>query len=164
MDKVTPLDLERARIPESFRGYRKEAVDRLLSMASTQLETQIVEIRRLNALLKTAEAELERFHAQESTLNSALLLAQKTGDETRMHAQKEAELILEEARQEAREIKRQAQESVRVVHWEAERLAAERAGFVHRFRSLLAEYSARLDEQAPTHAVLQVEEAEAAAG
>lgn len=164
MDKVTPLDLERAQIPEAFKGYRKEAVDRLLSMASIQLETQLVEIRRLNALLKSAEGELERFRAQEGTLNSALLLAQKTGDETRMHAQKEAELVIEAARQEAREIKRQAQESVRVMQWELERLSDERASFIHRFRTLMAEYTNRLDDQAPTHAVLKVQEPEAAAG
>lgn len=164
MEKVTPLDLERAQMPVSFRGYNKESVDRLLTGASNQLEVQLVEIRRLTALLKNAESDLERFRNQESTLNSALILAQKASDETRMLAHKEAELIVEAARQEAKEIKRQAQESVRALKWEAERLEDERRCFVSRFRGLLNEHMARLEDELPSHAVLQVEEPEVATG
>jgi len=164
MEKVTPLDLERAQLPRGLRGYRPEAVDRLLLTASQQLEAQIIEIRRLNALLKSTEAELERFRAQESTLNSALVLAQKTGDETRASARKEAELILDEAHLQAKEIRRSAQESVRAMTWEAERLQAARDGFSSRFRALLQEHLSRLDSEAPTHAVLEVDSQEAATG
>lgn len=164
MDKVTPLDLERAQIPVSFRGYNKESVDRLLATASNQLESQLIEIRRLNALLKNSEQELERFRAQEQTLNSALVLAQKASDETRSLAHREAELIVESARQEAKDIKRQAQESVRVLKWEAQRLEEERQVFATRFRAVLREHLDRLDAETPTHAVLQVEEPEVAAG
>ena len=164
MEKVTPIDLERARLPRGIRGYLPEAVDRLLAVASNQLEAQLVELRRLTALLKSAEAELERFRTLETTLNSALVLAQKAGDETRANAHREADLIIETARQEAKEIKRSAQESVRALKWEAERLEDERHSFAHRFRSLLNEHLARLDSEALTHAVLQVEEPEAATG
>ena len=164
MEKVTPLDLERAQLPIGLRGYRKEPVDRILVGASNQLEAQLVEIRRLNALLKTAETELDRFKTLESTLNSALVLAQKTGDETRLLAHKEADLIIEGAKQEAKEIRRSAQESVRAISWDAERLALERDGFVHRFRALLNEHLVRLEEETPTHAVLNVEHNEAATG
>lgn len=164
MEKVTPLDLERAQMPVSFRGYNKETVDRLLTSASNQLEAQLVEIRRLSALLKNAESELERFRAQESTLNSALILAQKSSDETRALAHKEAELIIESAQLEAKEIKRQAQESVRALRWEAERLENEKDVFVSRFQSLLNEHLERLRCEQPTHAVLQVEHPEVATG
>lgn len=163
MEKVTPLDLERAQLPVGLRGYRQEPVDRLLATASNQLEAQLVEIRRLSSLLKTVEHELERFRAQETTLNAALILAQKTGDETRMLANKEAELILENARQEAKEIRRGAQESVRVLQWEAERLRDEKTNFVNRFKGLLTEHLARLEEEKVTHVVVEQHQ-EAATG
>jgi cell division septum initiation protein DivIVA len=151
-------------MPVSFRGYNKESVDRLLSSASNQLEAQLVEIRRLSSLLKNAESDLERFRAQESTLNSALVLAQRASDETRSLAHKEADLIIEAARQEAKEIKRQAQDSVRALKWEAERLEDEQRSFVARFRGLLNEHMCRLNDEQPAHAVLKVEEAEEATG
>lgn len=164
MEKLTPIDLERAQIPAAFRGYHRETVDALVASASNQLEAQLVELRRLQALLKTAEHELERFRAQESTLNSALVLAQKASDETRALAHREADLILEEARQQAKEIKRQAQESVRALQWETERLQSEKEAFRARFQGLLTEHLDRLQHEPVTKAVLTVQEAEVAAG
>ncbi len=164
MEKVTPLDLEHAQLPRAFRGYSMEAVDRILTSASRQLEAQIIEMKRLQTQLKVADDELARFRAQEATLNSALLLAQKAADETRALARKEADLIVEEARQEAKGVMREAHEALRNLKWEAERLARESEEFKRRFRSLTQECQARIDEQLPTHAVLQVEQTEAATG
>lgn len=164
MEKVTPLDLEKASLPHSFRGYETQAVDKMLLTASHQLEAQLIEIRRLQAQLKTAETELERLHSLESTMNSALLLAQKAADETRALAHKEGENIIESAKQEAREIKRSANESIRAQKWDAERLAAQNESFQMSFRALLQEHLRRLDSEPVTHAVLQVEHPEVATG
>ncbi|MBS1714471.1 MAG: DivIVA domain-containing protein [Armatimonadetes bacterium] len=164
MEKVTPIDLERAQIPVTFRGYSREAVDHILASASKQLEGQLVEIRRLQQAHRDAERDLETFRLQESTLRDAIVLAQKSADEARAVARREAEVIVEEARLEAKEIRRSANEAVRALKWEIERLESDRAGFAARFRSLLQDYLSHLEEAPPTHAVLAVETPEAAAG
>ncbi len=164
MEKLTPLELERAQIPTSFRGYDKESVNRLLSGASHQLEAQLVEIRRLQALLTNSELELERFRSQESTLNSALILAQKAADETRALAHRESELIIEAAQLEAKDIRRQANDSVIALKWDIERLDQERLHVVSRIKNLLLELDQRITQEGPTHAVLEVQDQEVATG
>jgi len=165
LEKVTPIDLERAQLPRSFRGYSREAVDHILASASKQLEGQLVEIRRLQQVQRDTERDLETFRLQESTLRDAIVLAQKSADEARAVARKEAELIVEEAHLEAKEIRRSANEAVRALKWEIERLENEKADFLARFHTLLEEYRARLDASStPTHAVLAVETPEAATG
>lgn len=166
MEKVTPLDLERAQIPRALRGYAPEAVDRMLAAASQQLESQLLEIRRLNAALKQSDAELERFRGQESTLNSALVIAQRASDETRALAHKEAALIVEAAKAEAAQLLAQSQAAIASLHREIEALERDRALFHDRFRALLREHLDRLERDAPSHAVLVVQspETEAATG
>ncbi|MBL8065780.1 MAG: DivIVA domain-containing protein [Chthonomonadaceae bacterium] len=164
MEKLTPIELERAQLPRGLKGYRVEAVDKILSSASQQIESQLLEIRRLNSILKAAECELEIFRAQEGTLKSALVLTQKNCDEARANAHSEAASIIEEAKLEAKELKRQANDSLLAVRFEIERLESDKRAFAARYRALLNEHLERIECEAPRHAVLQVEERESATG
>ena len=145
MERITPLDLQRAELPTAWRGFDKNSVLALLSRAAESIESLTKENRRLADSVRQTEAELERFRLQESTLREALVLAQKAADEARTNAQRQAELTLAEAEQQARETRRQAHESVRALTWESERLREQRSHFESAFRALLQEHLARLD-------------------
>lgn len=148
MDRVTPLDLERVRIPRALRGYKTSAVDALLAQASAEIERLLVELKELRTEHGHAGKELDRFRSQEKLMTEALLLAQKTADETRAAAHKEAELILEHARQQAADYKRGIDKETDRLHWDAERLRADQEAFEGRFRALLHEFQQRLDQRA----------------
>ncbi|MCW5939711.1 MAG: DivIVA domain-containing protein [Fimbriimonadaceae bacterium] len=160
MERVTPQDLERSQLPKSLRGYQPEAVDRLLASVSTQMESQLVEIRRLQQSLRDCERELDRFRSQETLMKEALMLANRAAEETRTLAQREAETIVQAARQEAAEIKRSAKESVLALQLESERLSEQKRAFEFGFRALLREH---LDRLGSTMAVVASHESEATA-
>jgi cell division initiation protein len=147
MDRIMPVDLERKDFRTRFRGYDRSQVDDLmqevadeiarLRMANKKLDEEAVAIRR----------ELEGHRAQEGTLKEALLLAQKTADETRASAHREADLIVEEARRKAEEMHQQNETRLADLRWEIERLRLDRQRFLTNFRNML---EAQLRELAET--------------
>jgi cell division initiation protein len=161
MERITPLDLQRAELPTAWRGFDKKSVETLLARAAESIEALTKENRRLADSLRQSEADLERFRLQESTLREALVLAQKAADEARSNAQRQADLTMAEAEQQARETRRQAHESVRALTWEAERLKEQRSHFESAFRALLQEHLARLDAIGRAAVVALEEEPEA---
>jgi cell division initiation protein len=109
MERVTPIDLESARFPVVRKGYDKEAVDAMLRAAAVELESLITEVQRLKSEHESEQRELSIYRTKQSTLADALILAQKTADETRAIAHKEGELIIAHAKRQAEEARRAAQ-------------------------------------------------------
>ena len=140
MDRLMPIDLERAQLKKSFRGYDRIKVDALLARASESLAALLIENSELREQVDRQWRDLERTKLEENTLKDALMLAQKTADETRAAAHKHAEAILEEARQAALAERVSCQQSVSEMRWEVERLKAERKHFEEDFKALLDRY------------------------
>lgn len=101
MERITPIDIERAELPLAFRGYSRARVDELLKQCAGELGHLLNELKKERDALKLALQELDRFRAEEQTLKEALVVAQKAADETRANAHKESELIVERARMDA---------------------------------------------------------------
>lgn len=140
MDRIMPIDLERAQLKRSFRGYETTAIDRLLKGATDSLQSLLIENVALREQIERQQDELDRTRLQENTLKDALLLAQKAADDTRAAAQRHAENILEEARQAAATEKLALQSQVGELRWDLERLRGERQRFEADFKSLLDRY------------------------
>lgn len=161
MERITPIDLESARFPLVRKGYDTEAVDAMLKSAAAELETLTREIQSLRSQHELEQKELNLFRSKESTLADALILAQKTADETRAAAHKEGELIIAHAKRQAEDLRREANDELADLDRKIEQRMQERKSFEARFRSLLDEYGRTLKET-PT---LTVEaENDAAAG
>jgi len=157
MDRMMPVDIERTKLRKSFRGYDREQVRTLLEKLSSDMESLLRENDELKAQNAKLKADVERFEAQESTLKEALILAQKTADETRANAHREADLIVEEARRKAAEAQRELAKDLNDLRFELEKVRQDKRKFVKGFKSMLEEYLADLAEQETPLTVLSNE-------
>jgi len=146
MDRLKPLDLERIQFRRTLRGFDPKQVDDVRRRATKEIETLLEELKETREVADSALRQLEQYRAQEDTLREALVLAQKTADETRALAQREAELIREKAQNDAVSTADQFQERINDLRWDLERLRLERQKFVIHFRAVLQEQLQALDE------------------
>ncbi|MBN9501949.1 MAG: hypothetical protein BGO01_09955 [Armatimonadetes bacterium 55-13] len=137
MERMMPIDLERAELKKSVSGYDKGQVQGLLQRAAKEMSTLRGEVESLQAENAKLQRELETHRSQEHTLKEALILAQRAADETRASAHKEADLIVNDARQKASEIEQQNQTKINDLRWELERLRLEKQKFLSQFRAML---------------------------
>jgi len=149
-----PIDLERAQLKKSFRGYETSTVDQLIRGATESLQSLLIENASLREEGDRQRQELERTRLQENTLRDALLLAQKAADDTRAAAQRQGENILEEARQAALAERIAVQQQVSELRWDIERLRSERQRFESDFKSMLDRYQRDLSS-VPILSVIQ---------
>lgn len=155
MDRLTPLDLERAEIPIRFRGYDRNSVDQLLDRASKEIERLLNELRSLQSVHEASLKELSRLREHEETVKEAIVLAQRVADETRASAHREADLIREEASRAKSEAVRLAQAETEALRREIERLEEVRRSIRSRLRVLAGDLErlAEDEEASPIGAV-----------
>jgi cell division initiation protein len=137
MDRMMPLDLERAELKRTMRGYDRNQVQSLLQRAAKEMSTLRGEVDALQSDCGKLRQEVESYRAQENTLKEALILAQRTADETRATAHKEADLIVDQAKQRLGETESQMQSKINDLRWELERLRLERQKFLNNHRAML---------------------------
>ena len=95
---ITPVDIKNQKFGKSFRGYDPSEVEGFLEMVASSLQELLLENNRLTESLCSVESTLKGYTDLESTLKDALVTAQKTADEVRQNAQKEAELLMRETK------------------------------------------------------------------
>jgi cell division initiation protein len=159
MDRILPIDLERAQLRKSFRGYAKKEVDTLLAGAAASMQQALVENDRLRQEIEQLRSEVERTRLTENTLRDTLVLAQQASDDARKAAQKQAEAMIEEGRQASITERALAQQHLSELRWEIEKLKIEKNRFTDEFRSMLARYERELPS--PSLLVVEGEAAEA---
>ena len=104
-----------------MRGYDPDEVNNFLDQVIKRVEKMIAdidaknklivdkndEIRRLKSKIDETSAlkeKLEQYERMESTLNRAILMAQKTSDQLKVAAHRESEIILDDAKKNASRI------------------------------------------------------------
>lgn len=146
MDGITPIDIESASFPLVRKGYKTEAVDAMLKVAAAKLESTNRELDELTKSLEPDRKELVLFRQKEATLADALVLAQRTADETRASAHKEADLIVDRAKLDASELKKAARDDLADIERKIEQRMQDKKNFEARFRSLLNDYDTTLKD------------------
>ena len=106
---MTPVELHHVDLKRALFGYRRSPVDRLLEEIERSFEQTWRERADFADRIEQLEAELERHRELEGLLRKTLVSAERSAHELKAHAQKEADLVVEEARAEARSISRAAQ-------------------------------------------------------
>lgn len=108
-----------------MRGYDPDEVNNFLDQVIKRVEKMIAdidaknklivdkndEITRLKSKLEETSAlkeKLEQYQRMESTLNRAILMAQKTSDQLKVAAHRESEIILDDAKKNASRIVNEA--------------------------------------------------------
>lgn len=102
----------------TLRGYDPEEVNAFLDNVISQVESMISEMKekdRKISELQSYEAEnqklrekLSQYERVESSLNSTIIMAQKTSEQVKMAAHHESQTILEDARNNANRIVNEA--------------------------------------------------------
>jgi cell division initiation protein len=144
MDRILPIDLERAQLRKSFRGYARKEVDTLLSGAADSMQQLLVENDRMRQEIEHLKVEVERVRQLESTIKDTLVLAQRAADDSKEAARREADAAIENARQIAVQERSQSQQQLSELKWELERLRIEKSRFTEEFRAMLERYQREL--------------------
>ncbi len=114
---------------KTMRGYRCEDVDAFLRKVADQVDDQDATIADLEKKLQILAQRIEGYRADEDTLKTALLNAQRLGENVIHEAKQKAESILREASLKAESLTEQAKGQVLEQKMELERVQSEVAHF-----------------------------------
>lgn len=138
----------------NFKNYTPEEVDNFLDQIIKQVELMIEDnksknteialkdkkIQELESKLSDVEHlqdKLNHYERMESTLNRAVLIAQRTSDEIKKSAHKESEIILEDAKKNASRIVNESLIKAEKVEEDAENLKRNVNLFKKRLKSII---------------------------
>ena len=129
---LTPQDVHSVQFDKTLRGYRTEDVDRFLDKVEEQLREDIDEadalckrIAELTSENQRLNRELEGYHADGEMLKSALINAQRMGENVIREANQKSEEILHRANLRADDIIRDANELLQKAKERAEEIVNE---------------------------------------
>ena len=101
---LTPQDVHSVQFEKSFRGYRIEEVDRFLDRIEEQLKSSADELERLQQQIQQLQSENQRltketedYRADGEIMKSALINAQRIGENVIREANQKAEEIIHKA-------------------------------------------------------------------
>ena len=134
---MTPVEIRHVRLGRGVRGYKRDAVDRLLLEVVDSFEDVWRDRADLADKVEQLELDLVRHKELEGLLRTTLVSAESASQQLREQARQESEQIVREAHAEARAIARRASA-------EKERLDGE----LRRIRSLLRSALESLDDAA----------------
>jgi cell division initiation protein len=98
MARLTIVDIQHKEFKKSLQGYDRNEVNEFLDEIIEALEDEAQARAALEGDIADLRERLSHFKAMEESLQSTLLLAQRTADEVKAAAHKEADLIKQEAR------------------------------------------------------------------
>ena len=101
MQKITPVDIQHKTFKKALQGYDRAEVDQFLDDVIETLEDDAQANAALQAEIADLRERISHFKSMEESLQNTLLLAQRTADEVKASAHKEADLIRQEAKMHA---------------------------------------------------------------
>lgn len=126
---LTINEIRNVTFDKTMRGYRCEDVDDFLKNVANQMEEQEATIADMDKKLQILAQRIEGYRADEDTLKTALLNAQRLGENVIHEAKQKAESILREASLKAESLNEQARGQVLEQKMELERVQSEVAHF-----------------------------------
>jgi cell division initiation protein len=121
---LTPVEIRHVKLRRGFWGYRRAATDRLLEEIVHSFEEVWRERADLQDKLERLESDIARYTDLETLLRKTLVSAERSAQELKDQAQREADVRLTEAHAEARLIKRRALAEREHLRAEARRIRA----------------------------------------
>lgn len=98
MAKITIVDIQHKAFKKKLNGYDPTDVDQFLDELIEALEDEAQQRAALEAETGDLRERISHFKAMEESLQKTLLLAQRTADEVKASAHREADLIRHDAR------------------------------------------------------------------
>lgn len=120
------------------RGYDTEAVDEHLRNIEDSYQALFRENQDLTKRIEVLNEKLEYYVNMESSMNSALILAQDTSEQIRINAKKDAEYIIKNANESAQKILDKAQEDIIRLKHDYDRVKQEFNIFKAKYKSFMS--------------------------
>jgi cell division initiation protein len=121
---LTPVEIRHVKLTRGFYGYGRGSVDKLLDEVVASFEEVWRERADLLDRLETLESDIARYRDLETLLRKTLVSAERSAQELKDHARREAEVVVTEAHTEARMIKQRALAEREHLRGEASRIRA----------------------------------------
>jgi cell division initiation protein len=121
---LTPVEIRHVKLGRGFWGYRRAATDRLLEEIVDSFEEVWRERADVQDKNESLESDIARYTDLETLLRKTLVSAERSAQELKDHAQREADVLLTEAHAEARLIKQRALAEREHLRAEASRIRA----------------------------------------
>ncbi len=137
---ITPQEIRSVTFDKGMRGYRIEDVDAYLQQAAADMEQLIAEKEETEQKLYILAEKIEEYRKDEDNLKTALLNAQRMGENVIREAKQKAESMLRKAGIQADDLTRIAREQVEEQEQELERAKAEVAQFKNSVLSLYKQH------------------------
>lgn len=109
---ITPLEIENREFKKTVGGYNRDDVEDFMSLILVDYEKLYKESLSSREKIEALNATIEGYKNQESTMQNAILAAQKAADSLAKTAEEKAELIIREAEAKAADIIREANEEI----------------------------------------------------
>lgn len=126
---LTSNEIRTVSFDKVMRGYRCEDVEAFLQQLADQIDEQQAQVTDLEHKLQVLGESVARYRAEEDTLKTTLLNAQRLGENVIHEAKQKADAILREAALKAESLNEQARGKVAEQQQELERVHAEVAHF-----------------------------------
>ena len=151
--RLTPLDIQRKTFTRKrIGGIEEEEVYRFLTQVAKEYEHLIQETRRSKEQVLRHQKQLSDYMDLERTLKQTLQSAQRSTNESRTHAEKEASLILKQAELDGERVVEQAREEARQLMDEVRELKKARRQLRIELRTVLEGFQDMLTENDPPRA------------
>ena len=144
---LSPLEIQQKQFPNRFRGLDAKEVESFLQKVSEQMSALLKSIDQLKRELENRDRQLSEHQEREQILRNTLVSAQKTVEQMKLNAEKEAKLLVSEAEVKAERILNNAHNRLAQIHEDIAELKRQRTQFELKVRATVETYQKMLDMQ-----------------
>ncbi len=137
---ISPQEIRTITFEKGMRGYRIEDVDAFMQQIASEMDQLAAEKAEAEKKLYILADKIEEYRKDEDNLKTALLNAQRMGENVIREAKQKAEFILRDAGIKAEDLTRTAREQVEEQETELERVKTEVARFKNTILGLYKEH------------------------
>ncbi len=148
---LTPAEIIHWQFRRRLFGYSVRDVKDFVQKVSETVAELMEENRSLKEERERLLERLQVYQAIEQQLQNALIVAEKTADEIKRQAQREAELIITQAQHESEQMKANARRQVQTMMDEVEQIRQLRTRLVTELRHMLLSYLELLEKSEEIH-------------
>lgn len=127
-------------------GYNRQEVNQFVSDVIVQTENIIKKCKAQGEMVENLKAELEHYKTMESTLKTAILKAEETGDNIKRMAREERDMIVQDAKNNASRIVNEALLKAEKIENNAETLEKNMKIFKRKLKIIMEQQMAVVEE------------------
>lgn len=143
---LTPLEITKKSFPTVLAGgYSKREVDNFIKIVRADYEELYKNVIDLRDENNRNNLELERYRSTSEQLQKALTLAQKTADEIKLSAERQADLNIMQANIKAEQIINNSEDKLKTLNKMYKQFSAEFYAYLETFLKLLSKLDMQFD-------------------